>query len=350
MNDNHYDNCFLLLGKTGSGKSTLAKILSGDSSIIINDSLESQSKEAKCYKCKIADFKFAIIDTPGYDDSNGNDKNNFKHIKNFLTSDKFKIKGIFFLFSFQERRFGENHINGLKEIVKLIPLDNFWDYITIIFTFYFLDDEDELRERREILLKSFEEVFTPLISDSEKNQQIKGIEFSKIKKEFVNLKIKKTTKEMLGQIISIIKGNQNLDPLFHRVNIEEKFDEILVMKEGCDSGDLYKVTYKTINYYNQKGEVIKSLSKYVNKDKIKTINKVNFTGGIKALGSIIVNGLKIIGISGIMILSAPLMIQEGFANLIFETSDDINNDYSYLTNKNFKEKKTTKELIIDENF
>ena len=102
MNDNHYDNCFLLLGKTGSGKSTLAKILSGDSSIIINDSLESQSKEAKCYKCKIADFKFAIIDTPGYDDSNGNDKNNFKHIKNFLTSDKFKIKGIFFYLVFKK--------------------------------------------------------------------------------------------------------------------------------------------------------------------------------------------------------------------------------------------------------
>ena len=349
MKDNHYNNCFLLLGRTGFGKSTLAKILSDDSSIIINDSLESQSKEAECYKCEIDGFKFAIIDTPGYDDSKGNDKNNFKDIKKFLTSDKYKIKGIFFLFSFQERKFGKNHINGLKEIVKLIPLDNFWDYITIIFTFYYMDDEDELRERKEILLKSFEEVFTPLILDSEKNQQIKSIEFSKIKKEFVYLK-KKTTKIMLGQIISIIKGNQNLDPLFHQVKIEEKFEEILVMKEGSDSGGLYKVTYKTINYYNQKGQLIKSLSKYVNKDFIKQINKVNFSGGIKALGSIIVNGLKIIGISGIMILSAPLMIQEGFANLIFETSDDINNDYRYLTNKNFKEKKITKELLIDEGF
>ena len=64
----------------------------------------------------------------------------------------------------------------MQKIVKLIPLDNFWDYITIIFTFYYLDDDDELKERKEKMLKSFEEEFTPLISAS-KVQNIKSIEF-----------------------------------------------------------------------------------------------------------------------------------------------------------------------------
>ena len=350
MNNNYYDNCFLLLGRTGFGKSTLAKILSEDSSIQINDSLESQSKETKCYKCQKDDFKFAVIDTPGYDDSKGNDQNNFKDIKKFLTSELYKIKGIFFFYSFQETRFGAHHINGLKKIIELVPLDNFWDYITFIITFYYLDDEDELEERKENLLKSLEGIFTPLISDSQKVQEIKSVEFSGIKKVFVNLKIKKTTKDMLGQIISIIKGNENLEPLYHKIKIEEKFENILVMREDSNSGDLYKVTYKTINYYNQRGEQIKSLSKYVQKEKIQTINKVNFTGGIKAVGSIIVNGLKIIGISGVMILSSPLMIQEGFGNPIFESSDVIKNDCRYLTNKDFKENKIMKELPIDPNF
>ena len=102
MNDDYYDNCFLLLGRTGVGKSTLAKILSEDSSIIINDSLKSQSKETKCYKCQKDGFKYAVIDTPGYDDSKGNDLNNFKDIKNTLTTDKYKIKGIFYYIVFKK--------------------------------------------------------------------------------------------------------------------------------------------------------------------------------------------------------------------------------------------------------
>ena len=146
---------------------------------------------------------------------------------------------------------------------------------------------------------------------------------------------------MFGQIISIIKGNQNLEPLFYKVNIENKFEEIIVMKENCNSGDLYKVTYKTINYYNQKGELIKSLSKYCKKEFIKQI---------KAIGSIIVNGIKIIGITGMMILSASLLVQEGIANSIYKATDNLKNDYRYLINKDFKEKIIMKELLIDTNF
>ena len=155
---------------------------------------------------------------------------------------------------------------------------------------------------------------------------------------------------MLGQIISICKGNKNLEPLFHHINVENKFEEIIVMKKDCNSGDLYKVTYKTINYFNQKGELIKSLSKYSDKEFIKKINKVDFNGGFKAIGSIIVNGIKIIGISGAIILPAPLLIQEGIANELFKASDDIKDDYRYLTNKDFKEKKIMEELLIDNNF
>ena len=155
---------------------------------------------------------------------------------------------------------------------------------------------------------------------------------------------------MLGQIISICKGNKNLEPLFHKVNIEKKYEEIIVMNEDSNSGDLYKVTYKTINYFNQKWELIKSLSKYSDKEFIKKINKVDFNGGFKAIVSIIVNGIKIIGISGAIILPAPLLIQEGIVNEVFKTSDDIKNDYRYLTNKEFIERKIIKELLIDNNF
>ena len=143
------ENCFLLLGKTGIGKSTLAKILSENQSIKIGNSLESETQESNTYDCHFGDFKYSVIDTPGYDDSNGNDAKNYSCIKQYLTSSSHNIKGIVLLFSFQDTRFGESHRKGLEKIVNLIPLDDFWSYVTIIFTKTFWDDPDELLELKE---------------------------------------------------------------------------------------------------------------------------------------------------------------------------------------------------------
>ena len=126
------DNCFLLLGRSGVGKSTLAKILSEDQSIIIGNALHSQTKRSICYDCKVNNFSFSIIDTQGYDDSNGNDQQNFGQIRELLTSNNFKIKGVILMLDFQAVRFGNSDKNGLNKIVSLIPMDNFWDYIILI--------------------------------------------------------------------------------------------------------------------------------------------------------------------------------------------------------------------------
>ena len=44
-----------------------------------------------------------------------------------ISSQNYKIKGIFLLFSFQEPKFSDNHRRGLQKIINLVPLDNFWD-------------------------------------------------------------------------------------------------------------------------------------------------------------------------------------------------------------------------------
>lgn len=91
------ENCFLLLGRTGVGKSTLTKILSENENIKIGESLKSETQETNIYNCEINSFKYALIDTPGYDDSFSNDETNYSNIKKFLTSNKYKIKGIVFI-------------------------------------------------------------------------------------------------------------------------------------------------------------------------------------------------------------------------------------------------------------
>jgi len=66
------------------------------------------------------------------------------------------------MLSFQDLRLSESHRKGLERIISLIPLDNFWDYITIIFTKTFLEDEEELVFKKK--LKDFQQIFDALIS------------------------------------------------------------------------------------------------------------------------------------------------------------------------------------------
>jgi len=200
------DNCFLLLGRTGVGKSTLTKILSEDESIIIGNSLNSQTQETNCYNCQIDDFKYCLIDTPGYDDSTGKDEKNYGDIKKFMTSNSHKIKGIVLLFSFQDTRFGESHMKGLQKIVSLIPLKNFWEYVTIIFTRTFNGgDEEELNEEKEEKLKNYKGTFEVIISAFNKAKNIDEVPFEKIKKVFVDLKVKKQKRMNLKALLLFSK-------------------------------------------------------------------------------------------------------------------------------------------------
>ena len=55
-------------------------------------------------------------------------------------------------------RIGKSHRKILEYLVNLIPCENFWNYVTIIFTKTFWDDEDELdemkKEKKNILKKN----------------------------------------------------------------------------------------------------------------------------------------------------------------------------------------------------
>ena len=248
------DNChFLLLGKTGVGKSTLSKILSENENIKIGDTMEPQTKEVNSYKCQIDDFKFSVIDVPGYDDDTRKDIKNYNDIKELLSSQNYKIKGIFYLFSFQDIKFSDSHRKGFQKIINLIPLDNFWDYFTIIFTHTYVDEYDNLEEKKNEKLKSLEEIFVPLISAYNKSKNINLVKFSEIKKVFVNLKKNKTRKtdKNLNELLTIFKNNSKLPPLFHKLEIEDKEDQLFILdKTNKNKGKLFQCKIKIYKYYN----------------------------------------------------------------------------------------------------
>ena len=280
------DNChFLLLGRTGVGKSTLSKILSENENIKIGDTMEPQTNEVNSYKCQIDDFKFSIIDTPGYDDNTQNDIKNYNDIKELLSSQNYKIKGIFYVFSFQDTKFCDSHRKGFQKIINLIPLNNFWDYFTIIFTHTYVDEDDDLEEMKNERLKSLEQIFVPLISAYNKSKNINLVKFSEIKKVFVNLnknKTKKTDKK-LNELLTIFKNNYKLSPLFHKLEIEDKEDQLFILdKKNKNKGKLFQCKIKIYKYYNnESNDPIKTIllpDKTTKPKFIKEITKEEYDG------------------------------------------------------------------------
>ena len=77
--------------------------------------------------------------------------------------------------------------------------------------------------------------------------------------------------------MSILEKNSKLDPFFHKMTYETKCEKLMILKkENKNIGDLYDVEYKIYHYYNEKGEIKKSISKPINKKFIKQLEKTQF--------------------------------------------------------------------------
>ena len=88
-------NGFILVGKTGAGKTTILNAIFNKVMGKVEKSAISVTKESSVYYYKLTNGNVVcLIDTPGYNDSNNNDKKNYAHIKQSLTCNKYSIKGI----------------------------------------------------------------------------------------------------------------------------------------------------------------------------------------------------------------------------------------------------------------
>ena len=123
-----------------------------------------------------------------------------------------------------------------------------------------------------------------MISAYNKTKNIKIINFSEIKKIFVNLKKDKTKKtdESLSGLLNVLKKNSKLPPLFHKLEIEGKQGNIFILdKNDKNMGKLYECKFNIYKYFNDKNKIIKRIA-LPNKEEgfkyIKEIKKTEFDG------------------------------------------------------------------------
>ncbi|KAJ6562431.1 P-loop containing nucleoside triphosphate hydrolase protein [Mycena capillaripes] len=136
-----------VMGSTGVGKSSFTKLVTGDESIVIGHSIESETTEVQTstFRDPATGRKVILVDTPGFDDSRAGvtDTDVLKKIAEFLvnewTNGDSKIRG----------QAGTN----LRMFRKLCGTDPFKN-VVVLTTFWNRVDNEEEGLQREAQLKS----------------------------------------------------------------------------------------------------------------------------------------------------------------------------------------------------
>ena len=125
----------LLLGETGVGKSSFGNYIIGKKKFLTDGSAHSTTKiidgkisERELYK------DIYIIDSPGTEDSKGNDEYFLEELKNSFQNINAGVKVICLLINFSQPKFPQYLQKQIHIYCLLFPIKDFWDHISIIFT------------------------------------------------------------------------------------------------------------------------------------------------------------------------------------------------------------------------
>lgn len=210
--------------------------------------------------------------------------------------------------------------------------------------------------------KFLKEIFDTLISAFNKTKNIKKVNFSSINKVFINSKIDKRIIKNKEELISILKKNSKLDPFFHKMTSEIKREKNMILsKENKNIGNLYDVIYKIYHYYNEKGEIKKSISKPISKKFIKQVEKTEYDGMFQknCVTAVVVSGsvglLSFACTIPLAFLSPPAALGAFVVGIVSSGIDigsgiacGIKCGIEYLSNKEFNEQTVIDELLIED--
>ena len=235
---------FILLGKTGAGKSSLCNNIAKDNKFKVGDSFCSCTSETSSqviiYKKDNFTYKLFIIDTPGFEDSEGRDDANIEKMKSFIKENE-RIKCIVIVIDFNLTRCDKSLQNSIKIIAELFPLSNFWEHVIIVWSHY---DKNKTKQKQKIeneFIKSLESLFT----DLETNQKIS-------KPNSLNMKFIDSDPNLEGEdktnsqksAEELVKDIIDMRPMYKEIKDGEEEDVKDEPKEGTKQGDDVIYNYK----------------------------------------------------------------------------------------------------------
>ena len=261
----------ITLGETGSGKSSFCNSLFSTQQFLVGHSLDSQTEKVEG-KYGENDYKdIFIIDTPGLNDSEGEQKDNqnIQEMKNYIKKNP-RIKGILMVFNFNDNRLKGSVKKSIKLFYDFFPMKNFWEHVIILFSHY--DKEDT--ERKNLLETEFNSKL------KEVALKIKNINPELIIPEsfpmfFCNLKNPdQNTNENIKKIIADFR---KMKPMFKEIHEIIEPDVITTTKEGNVTNYLHTIN-KLITYIDfdeQKLEIREKINEF-NRERYRRKNPRKF--------------------------------------------------------------------------
>ncbi|KAJ4490088.1 P-loop containing nucleoside triphosphate hydrolase protein [Lentinula aciculospora] len=156
------------MGNTGTGKSSFIKLLTGDKSVRVGDSLDSETDDVVkiAFTDPVSGRKVVLVDTPGFDDSRDGrtDTEILRKISEFMINEydqHRKLNGTIFFHRMSDPRFGGQSRRSLRIFRELCGAATFKN-VVVLTTFWDRVNEDEGLAREEEL-KSNSNFFKDLV-------------------------------------------------------------------------------------------------------------------------------------------------------------------------------------------
>lgn len=252
----------ITLGETGSGKSSFCNTLFSTQKFKIGNTLDSQTEKVEGKYAENEYKDIFIIDTPGTNDSEGEEKDNenIKEMKDYIKKNP-RIKGIIMIFNFNDNRLKGSVKKSIKLFYNFFPMNNFWEHVIILFSHY--DTENE--ERKNLLQNEFNLKLKELaISIKDENPDL--IVPDSFPMFFCN--VQKPNEKDKTNIKKIISDFRKMRPMFKEIKEKIEPDVITSNKVGNVITYLHIVNKLTtyIDFDGKKIEIREKVDQFTEKD------------------------------------------------------------------------------------
>ena len=242
-NTDYETHSFILLGKTGAGKSSLCNCIAKEKDkFTVGDSFESCTTQTSSQTIKNEENKcnLFVIDTPGFEDSEGRDDKNIESMKQYI-KDNERIKSVIIVIDFRITRVDLSLKKSIKTIAELFPLDNFWSHVIIVWSHYNQKDTKTKAKIENTFMSSLNDLFDDL------NRDFKISKPSNINMKFIDSDPELTGQEKIDsekETNQLIKDIIDMKPMYKEIKDGPEEDVIDDPIEGIKQNNDIQYNYK----------------------------------------------------------------------------------------------------------